>query len=271
MRESGINITTQLHERKLVLHFPTLPVEADGLRIAFIADLHIKRPQRLYGRLIEYLRERTFDVACCAGDTQYGAALKRDAPLEIARAVFAATRPRLGWFVVRGNNDSRTFFRRLKGDGVRLLNNQSVRLTGAGENQMGTVPIFLAGVDDPHYRCDDLDAALEGVPDGAFTVLLAHSPDVIHEAAERGVRLVLCGHTHGGQIRLPLAGALVTQTRVGVGFAYGLTQKRGTTLYTTSGVGYAVVPVRVNCPAEVVDITLRRAPGPHVDSGPVPI
>ncbi len=260
-----VNITSDLHERRVTLNFPDLPAAADGLRICLVADLHAKGPHPLFRRLVGWLGAHEFDAGFCGGDLQYGTDAGADVTLAVARTIFAARRPRLGWFVVRGNNDRRSFFKRLAAPGVRLLANESARLLDSAP------PLVLAGVDDPHYRHDDLDAALDGVPEDAFTILLAHSPDVIHKAAARGVRLVLSGHTHGGQVRLPFAGALFTQTRVGVEFAYGLSRRHDTWLYTTSGVGYALMPLRLNCPAEVVSLTLRRASGDHVDSGPLPI
>jgi hypothetical protein len=262
--ESDRNVTSRLHERRLVLSFPDLPAEFDGLRICHFSDLHIRRPGPLYDELVDYLRARTFDLGCCTGDIGYSTGTHLRRMLGVMRAVLAAARPRLGWFLVRGNNDSRPLLRRLEEEGAYYLVNRSMRL---GRSDV----LYVVGVDDPHYEHDDLDAALVDVPEGAFKLLLAHSPDIIDKAQRRGVRLVLCGHTHGGQIRLPLAGALITQTRVGRRYAWGLKRKRGTLIFTTSGVGFTFIPVRINCPSEVANITLRRGDAPPVDSGPTPI
>lgn len=73
----------------------------------------------------------------------------------------------------------------------------------------GDQTIYLVGVDDPHTGRDNIEAAMEDVPDKAAAVLLAHSPTIFPQAVERGIDLVLCGHTHGGQVRLPFVGALI--------------------------------------------------------------
>ena len=74
---------------------------------------------------------------------------------------------------------------------------------------------------------------------------------------------MLCGHTHGGQIRLPAVGAVFTQPRVSRRYAWGLARKHDTLIYTTCGIGWALAPIRFNCPPEVVHITLHRGAGPH--------
>jgi len=263
----------RLKERRLVLHFPTLPVEFEGFRICLFSDLHLRggrsnairclggpRHAPVFDALLAYLRERTFDLGCCAGDIQSSTAADMETYLALARGLFDASHPRFGWYVVRGNNDSRRFMRRLGRAGVTVLNNRSVRLG------LSTPPVYLVGVDDPHHEWHDVDAALRDVPADAFKILLAHSPDVIGDAASHGVHLILCGHTHGGQIRLPSVGAVVTQTRVSRKYSWGLSRKRGTLMFTTSGVGWTFIPLRLNCPAEVVSITLRRGAAPHVDS-----
>ena len=251
---------TLILERRLILSFPALPTEFDGLRICLLSDLHLKRPDALFGALVEYLGRTAFDLGCCAGDVECSPGMDMRIPRELARKLFAASSQRFGWYVVRGNNDSPRFIRQLDTGAVHVLHNRSVRLGDSAP------PLFVVGVDDPDHRHDDLDAALEGVPRDAFTILLAHSPDIIHRAERKKVSLVLCGHTHGGQVRLPWAGPVLTQTRVGRKYCWGLARKLDTLIFTTCGVGCTFVPLRVNCPSEVVSITLRRSSAPHVDS-----
>jgi hypothetical protein len=117
---------------------------------------------------------------------------------------------------------------------------------------------YLVGVDDPRWHCDDLPAALAGVPDDAFKLLLAHSPDILPAAARHRVDLVLAGHTHGGQIRLPWLGPLVTRTRISRRYAWGLTTCGDTLCHTTSGAGCSFPPVRLDCPQEIVLLELVR-------------
>jgi hypothetical protein len=88
--------------------------------------------------------------------------------------------------------------------------------------------------------------------------LLAHAPEVYHSAAARGVNLYLSGHTHAGQIRLPVIGSIKHNSHCPKEFAYGLWKHEAMTGYTSSGIGCSSVPVRFHCPPEVVVFTLKR-------------
>jgi hypothetical protein len=105
-----------------------------------------------------------------------------------------------------------------------------------------------------------LDQAMAGIPRDAFTLLLFHSPDLIHEAAAHGVDLYLGGHTHGGQLRLPFYGAIVTMSKYGKQYEAGLFQEGGTTMYISRGIGfegYSMPRARFLCPPEIVSIELK--------------
>lgn len=122
---------------------------------------------------------------------------------------------------------------------------------------------YKAEADPPHWldfgvNKGNVRQAMRGVLEGATTILLAHSPDAIHEAVEEGVDLVLSGHTHGGQVRLPLIGPLYANTDLGRAYHQGLFRFDGTWLYITRGVGTRAFPVRFLCPPEVTLITLRQ-------------
>lgn len=138
--------------------------------------------------------------------------------------------------------------------GVRVLNNEALLL------RKGGVELAIVGVDDPYTGADDLSKALDGL--GAYrgpVVLLAHSPQVIDEA--RGVvDVVLAGHTHGGQVRLPLLGALAVPLPPKYRkYDQGLFVEGRTRMYVSRGVGLSVLPARFMCPPEVVLIELRAA------------
>jgi predicted MPP superfamily phosphohydrolase len=114
-------------------------------------------------------------------------------------------------------------------------------------------------VDDPHYyRTHDLDLAFRGVPDQAFRILIAHSPEAYKEAATFCTHLYLCGHTHGGQICLSSWGPVFTHSRAPRYTAGGRWQYQRMKGYTCRGAGASGVPLRFNCPGEISLITLRR-------------
>jgi hypothetical protein len=156
--------------------------------------------------------------------------------------------------------------------GVCVLKNQAQPLTLRNET------ISIIGVDDPYYGFADLPEALKRVPSPVdrFTLLLAHSPQIATQAARAGIDLMISGHTHGGQVRLPLVGPLKTQNplcrRLDMGLfdRERLTRTLGydpggdLTVYITRGIGLANVPriawaaPRFLCPPEVSVLTLRR-------------
>jgi hypothetical protein len=116
--------------------------------------------------------------------------------------------------------------------------------------------IFLAGVDDAHfYRMDNIEKAVAEIPEGAFSILLSHTPEIYRQAAHAHFRLMLSGHTHGGQLCLPGSIPIMLEAVLPRGMGAGAWQYHGMTGYTSVGAGTSVVPVRLNCPPE---ITLHR-------------
>jgi len=144
--------------------------------------------------------------------------------------------------------------------GVTLLRNRVVPLSEKGR-------AVLAGIDDPRRGKPDLERVLsevqrmEGSPD--LVIAVCHNPDIIRRLPP-WVDLLLCGHTHGGQICLPGRRAIVTSTRIGRRYAYGLHSLGPCRyLYVTSGVGVTYLPVRWNCPPEIVVVELTEAGDPE--------
>jgi predicted MPP superfamily phosphohydrolase len=143
-----------------------------------------------------------------------------------------------------------------KGTGVIWLEQETVTLDVRGQQ------IVLSGVACSHRPEIDavrLDQALDGVPDSAFSLLLYHSPDLIAQAADHSVDLYLCGHTHGGQLRLPFYGAIVTGSLLGKQYESGLYTSGDTTLYVSRGIGFeggSMPRARFLCRPEIVSLEL---------------
>ncbi|NIA30712.1 MAG: hypothetical protein GWP06_12470 [Actinobacteria bacterium] len=110
---------------------------------------------------------------------------------------------------------------------------------------------------DYNYSYEAIPVLMRDVPDSCYSILLAHSPDYVKFADPCHVDLVLSGHTHGGQIRLPFIGPLVVRIALGRKYAQGLHRFGDTNLYVTRGIGTALVPVRFLCPPEITLIKLR--------------
>ena len=116
--------------------------------------------------------------------------------------------------------------------------------------------IVLIGVDDPHTRRDDVEEALRQVGSSEFKIMLAHSPEVVPNVEGR-VDLLLAGHTHGGQVCLPIVGPLYVPSRLGKKYVSGLYRAMGTVVYVNRGLGWSFMPVRINCRPEITVIDLR--------------
>jgi predicted MPP superfamily phosphohydrolase len=169
------------------------------------------------------------------------------------RTVVDSIRSRHGIYGILGNHDPGDAALRLQAMGVQMLVNDSARITENGES------IWLLGLDDNFdYNRHDLPLALENVPPAAFKILLAHAPELFEEADARGIQLNLSGHTHAGQIRLPVIGALKQNARCPPEFAWGAWKHRNLQGYTSCGVGCSTLPIRYNCPPEIAMLELRR-------------
>ena len=135
----------------------------------------------------------------------------------------------------------------LEKHGIHHLRNESVKTAG----------LRLIGVDDHWTRNDDVDRAMAGVGQDEPKLMLLHSPDLVHQAADAGVHLALAGHTHGGQVRLPFYGALIVPSAFG--FEQGWYRSGDTRLYVNRGLGTLEMKVRVHCRPEVHELTLLPA------------
>jgi predicted MPP superfamily phosphohydrolase len=170
--------------------------------------------------------------------------------------VLGKLRAPLGVFAVLGNHDftvnGEEMTRALRGEHIRVLRNthQAVHHKGAA--------LWLAGVDDLWWRADDLEKAMRSIPRRAFKLLLCHNPLGIYQAAGCSVDLMLSGHTHGGQVRLPFVESLY-RSKLGERFIEGWNRLEETQIYISRGIGKVLLPVRVGCPAEIACLRLRRA------------
>ncbi|MDX1932050.1 MAG: metallophosphoesterase [Capsulimonadales bacterium] len=253
-----------------------LPPVLDGLPVLFIADLHTADWTLREERIVALVRETPRpELIVWGGDFLRGRHGTVNA-LRLVRTV-ADTFPDVPTYGILGNAEHKMMLRERREFGVRLtelgvtmLGNENRPLTLRGET------LTLVAVDDPYYGHADLDAALCGARTDRFTLLLSHSPQLATQAARAGVDLMLSGHTHGGQVRLPLIGPLKTQNplcrRIDMGI-FDRARLRATlgydpggdlTLYITRGIGLANVPriawaaPRFLCPPEVSFLTLRR-------------
>jgi predicted MPP superfamily phosphohydrolase len=168
-----------------------------------------------------------------------------------AEALGALTAPH-GVFGILGNHDDdHDMPAALAARGIQMLKDARTRLTIRNEF------LELAGIRFWTRRASDVASVLKGAK--GSVVLLAHDPRRLNEAAALNVPLVLSGHTHGGQVVLPLVGAVAAKKFPVVS---GVAHREKTTIFVSRGIGTVYVPVRLNCPPEVVLLTLESASHP---------
>ena len=244
-------------ELRLVHHdiaIPDLPEALEGFRILHLSDFHFPRRFPQFAASIgELLKGVEVELCVLTGDYRYGYFGPSD---HVAPHMLTALRnvtTHYGVYAVLGNHDRFHIGELLEDAGISVLFNEGALLCHRNSH------VWICGIDEPHfYGCDDMDAALRNRPEDAFTILLVHAPERVRQAAEKKVSLYLAGHTHGGQIRLPVIGALVSNARCKRSQIWGVWRYGTMAGYTTSGIGATDVPVRYNCPPEAAVLTLRR-------------
>ncbi|EHL09130.1 Ser/Thr phosphatase family protein [Desulfitobacterium hafniense DP7] len=230
-----------------------LPQEFEGFTILHLTDLHAKKYGDRQDKLIRLINRQNFDMVAMTGDF-----IDKDNPdleptLELIQGL--AAKP---IFFVPGNHEWRYDFSiksSLEEHGVKILDNKNAELA------RGDARLWIAGVDDPYLHRDKLEEALHGIADAQPKLLLAHAPNIFKPAAESGVELVLVGHTHGGQVRLPLIGAIVAP---GQGlfpqYDYGHFTAGSTNMIVNGGLGESTLPLRFCSRPEIVLVKLVSAP-----------
>jgi uncharacterized protein len=239
----------------LTLELPHWPQALDGLRVGLLSDIHagaLHAGPSAIARAVERLNDEAPDLVLLLGDyidahPVWGG---RVDPETIAREL-AGLRPPHGPFAVLGNHDWKQsgdrMWSALQNAGIDVLENRNVR---AGD-------VYVAGVADLRMRRPDLPATLAGIPPGAPTILLAHDPDMFPFVPAR-VALTASGHTHGGQVAIPLLRRPAIPSYYGERYARGHIVEDGRHLYVTSGLGTSGLPIRFLAPPEVVILELRR-------------
>ena len=231
-----------------------LPAGFEGFRITHLTDVHHSRMVDIteVGRVVDLARGTKPDMFVLTGD--YTTSRRRY--IEPCAEALGRLEAPSGVWAVLGNHDHYTdaelTTRALERRGINVLNNANTRLRRGGDE------LQLAGVDDWGWGKTDWGRALHGVELARPTVALSHEPRVLDMPETRGLSLIISGHTHGGQICLPLIGAPV---RFMPEFRYlrGLYERDGTQLYVSRGTGMIGLPVRLGARPEIAVLRLRRA------------
>lgn len=248
---------------------------AEPLRILHLSDLHMCCGDRAKQAFVKRVTDDDYDLVFFTGDIAEEEAAEPLVPGLLTR------QPRLGAFAVLGNHDHwRMAYRdhlreflgaragdlahwadipRLKarmeeGGRWRVLTNETVQLEVDGRR------LVVAGVDDPFTGHGDLQQTMRNVKRADVLIGLVHVPTDLASFSQRGFHLVLAGHTHGGQWRLPFIGAVRTQCDLAPRHASGLHYVERTAVHVSQGLGAGrLVRMRILCPPTAYDITLTPA------------
>lgn len=234
---------------RLQINEHTFPVAglSEPLRVLQISDVHLRQPDDWLKELTDRIASLTADIVVLTGDL-ITRGWSEDA---VDLLLSSLPQTRLGTYAVMGNWEywggvtAEQWERLIAPHGVRLLQDQAVDLG----------PLQLVGTDDYLAGKPDLDKSFVEINPERPTVVLTHSPGLFPQLCRPGVRLVLSGHTHGGQIRLPLMGALFLPRGSGA-YPYGWYEHGGTWLYVSRGIGWSVAPLRLGAIPEVSLIQL---------------
>ncbi|MCA1644347.1 MAG: metallophosphoesterase [Chloroflexi bacterium] len=262
-------------------HQVRLPSRWPGLSIVHISDLHVRGgDQRLFRAQRAALQGLAPDLLCVTGDV-----CEKVEDIYMVVELLRTVRPRLGTYVVLGNHEHnaglplhlRELHRRgwrkavgrllhlaaprlrsegeheghamvdaLRAAGITVLHNEGRRVVADGHS------LWIAGCDSAWAGHADMRAAMDGKVVDEACLALIHEPDLAFEAGELGADLILAGHTHGGQVRFPLVGALYTlRMDPRILIAAGFQHIEEAVLHITTGLGHTI-PLRFRCPPEVV-------------------
>lgn len=221
--------------------------EVPKTRIVFVSDFHLSKfAEKRLKRIVNKVNEQNADIIISGGDYVINHNTKISMDMDYAASIISKMKSKYGIYSVLGNHDyyedSKYIKNNLEKYGIKILENSNYKLDINGK------PLYIAGISDMQTTMIDLDKALKNTEKPI--VLVSHSPDITPFAKNR-VNLILSGHTHGGQIRIPLYGAVIVPSKYGKRYESGFLEN---IVYVTKGLGTSIIKMRFNCLPEIVVI-----------------
>jgi predicted MPP superfamily phosphohydrolase len=252
-----------IEPRRLVTHEETIqidnwPQSLDGLHIAVLADLHVDNwsvTEKKLRTIVERTNQLQPDLIVILGDymSSNGWVTRRVEP-EVFGAVLKDLHAPLGVYSVLGNHDwwynGMRVRKGLEQNGIKVLEDEATQIDVRGTS------LWLVGFADLWTRPQRIAGTVAKVPEGQPLIGLTHNPDIFPNVPPR-VRLLLAGHTHGGQVRFPIIGPVVSSSDYGDRWVQGHVFADNHHLFVTTGIGTSIVPVRFGLPPEIVLLTLK--------------
>jgi len=244
--------------RKYELSVPHWNVQLAGLQVAVLADLHVGSPFNgisKLNRIVELTNSLKPDLIVIPGDFVVHGVLGGSfvAPEDTAAALARLKAP-LGVWASLGNHDwwldARRVASALEKQNIPVLEDQAVQI------RRGDTHFWLIGISDFWEGRHDIRKAMGRVTDDAPVLMFTHNPDVFPTISDR-FSLLIAGHTHGGQVYLPLLGRPIVPSQYGQRFAYGHVVEDGRNMFVSPGLGTSILPVRFRVPPEVTLLVLN--------------
>jgi predicted MPP superfamily phosphohydrolase len=238
------------------LALPRLPLALEQLTIAHLSDLHMtgKVTREFYEEIVDQTNALQPDLIAITGDIA-----ETIGCIDWIEPILGRLKSRLGNFFVLGNHemrlpDANVLRHALVAAGITDLGSRCHWL------EVGGTRVLLAGNEMPWFgQRPNVEAFIDNEAPPDFRLLLSHTPDEFGWARRQNFDLMLAGHNHGGQIRLPFLGALIAPSRFGYRYAGGVYQEEPTVLHVSRGIG-GLHSVRFNCAPELPLLTLTHAP-----------
>ena len=221
--------------------------EVPKIRIVFVSDFHLSKfANKRLQRIVNKVNEQNPDIIISGGDYVIRHRAKYSMNMEEVASKLSKMKSKYGIYSVLGNHDyhrdNKYIKENLQNNGIKVLENSNYKLDINGK------PLYIAGISDMQTTFIDLDKALKNTEKPV--ILVSHSPDITPQAKGK-VNLILSGHTHGGQIRIPFFGAVIVPSKYGKRYEAGFVEN---TVYVTKGLGTSIVRARFNCLPEITVI-----------------
>lgn len=239
-----------IETKHVTIGINNLPKRFEGTSIVQLSDIHHCEyvPGEFIRKCVHKVNALSPDIIVLTGDFIYGS----DSFIHPVAAELSGLKSKEGVYAVLGNHDNKELtFDVLSKKGIRVLINKHVPLYRKKDY------LFIAGVDDLWRGKLDLIATMKGMDDKP-KILLSHNPDAIETIKHKNVDFVIAGHTHGGQVSLPLYGPPVIYSKFGTRYTAGLFREENTTMYVNKGIGISNFPVRFFARPEITFFTLRN-------------
>jgi uncharacterized protein len=248
---------------RLVTRYETIqiqnwPQQLNGLKIAVLSDIHADDwfvDNKKLREIVERTNQLEPEVIVILGDYMAGdGSVTSKVEPEVFAAALKGFRAPLGVYSVLGNHDwwnnGEAVRAALEQNGIKVLEDEVFELNARGTS------LWLVGLSDLWTRRPKIAESVSKVPEGQPMIALTHNPDIFPGLPER-VPLLIAGHTHGGQVRFPLIGSVVSSSRLGDRYTRGHVFENNHHLFVTTGIGTSIVPVRFGVTPEIVLLTLQ--------------